>query len=110
MCHNNIWGSVCGQGFDFTDAYVVCKELDLGISGDVHLVNEVVLYFIDYSLLQNPLSTQTLTLEMETFLLCTQTWAVMVMRTLCWIVPKKSLGLSLVQGITLLELPAKMVS
>lgn len=33
VCHNNVWGSVCGQGFDFTDAYVVCKELNLGVAG-----------------------------------------------------------------------------
>ena len=33
VCANNIWGSICGDGFDFTDAYVVCKELGLGVSG-----------------------------------------------------------------------------
>lgn len=33
VCKNNIWGSVCGSGFDTTDAYVVCRELGLGISG-----------------------------------------------------------------------------
>ena len=37
VCHNNIWGSVCGQGFDLPDAYVVCKELGFGISGDVYI-------------------------------------------------------------------------
>ena len=35
VCANNIWGSICGDGFDFTDAYVVCKELGLGESGTV---------------------------------------------------------------------------
>ena len=34
VCHNNIWGSVCGKEFNYTDAYVVCKELDLGVSGN----------------------------------------------------------------------------
>ena len=33
VCANNIWGSICGDGFDFSDAYVVCKELGLGVSG-----------------------------------------------------------------------------
>ena len=28
-----IYGVLFGDGFDFTDAYVVCKELGLGVSG-----------------------------------------------------------------------------
>ena len=31
ICYNNIWGSVCGDGFDFSDAYVACKAF--GVSG-----------------------------------------------------------------------------
>lgn len=34
VCHDNVWGSICGLGFDYTDAYVVCKELDFGVSGN----------------------------------------------------------------------------
>lgn len=30
VCYKDIWGSVCGAGFDLTDAHVVCKELGLG--------------------------------------------------------------------------------
>ena len=33
VCYNNVWGSVCGTNFDVTDAYVVCKELGMGLSG-----------------------------------------------------------------------------
>lgn len=33
VCYKGVWGSVCGTGFDVTDAYVACKELGLGISG-----------------------------------------------------------------------------
>ena len=29
VCYNNIWGSVCGDGFDFTDAYVACKAISI---------------------------------------------------------------------------------
>ena len=29
VCYNNIWGSVCGDGFDFTDAYVACKTISI---------------------------------------------------------------------------------
>ncbi len=38
VCHNNIWGSICGTGFNYTDAYVVCKELDLGVSGQYSIL------------------------------------------------------------------------
>ena len=40
VCADNIWGSICSDGFDKTDAYVVCKELDLGESG----INNVFYY------------------------------------------------------------------
>ena len=33
MCSNNIWGSVCGEGFSTTDAYVICRQIGLGQSG-----------------------------------------------------------------------------
>ena len=35
VCSNNIWGSVCGNGFSVTDAYVICRQLGLGESGTV---------------------------------------------------------------------------
>ena len=41
VCANDIWGSICGDGFDFTDAYVVCKELDLGVSGTIILYSTI---------------------------------------------------------------------
>ena len=43
VCADNIWGSICSDGFDKTDAYVVCKELDLGESG----INNV--FYYDYN-------------------------------------------------------------
>ena len=33
VCSNNIWGSVCGDGFSATDAYVICRQIGLGQSG-----------------------------------------------------------------------------
>lgn len=33
VCTDQTWGCVCSTGFDVTDAYVVCRELGLGISG-----------------------------------------------------------------------------
>ena len=34
VCTNGIWGTVCGISFDAIDAYIVCKELGLGLSGN----------------------------------------------------------------------------
>ena len=42
VCTNQVWGCVCSTGFDVTDAYVVCRELELGISG-IHVTIITVL-------------------------------------------------------------------
>ena len=43
VCTNGIWGTVCGTGFNAIDAYVVCKELGLGLSGNS---NTMTLFYL----------------------------------------------------------------
>ena len=46
VCSNGIWGTVCGTGFNAIDAYVVCKELGLGLAGvyiDVLVTAHIIL-------------------------------------------------------------------
>ena len=33
MCLDGVWGSVCGDGWNQTDAHTVCQQLDLGEGG-----------------------------------------------------------------------------
>ena len=42
MCVNGVWGSVCDQGFDVTDAHVVCQQLghpELGNNNNNNNIN-----------------------------------------------------------------------
>ena len=33
VCLGGVWGSVCGDGWDQMDAYILCEQLDLGEGG-----------------------------------------------------------------------------
>ena len=33
VCLDGVWGSVCGDGWDQTDAHTLCQQLDLGEGG-----------------------------------------------------------------------------
>ena len=42
VCYNNIWGSVCGNGWNITAAHVVCRRLGFPATGALALPLGVV--------------------------------------------------------------------
>ena len=44
VCYNNVWGPVCGDGFDKSDAFVVCRELGYGDYGKISYGVHALIY------------------------------------------------------------------
>ena len=34
MCHDGVWGSICDERWDKTDAYIICQQLGYGETGN----------------------------------------------------------------------------
>ena len=50
ICFNNIWGSVCDDGWDTRDAAVVCSQLGFQSVGEI-LINTILILLAYYSIM-----------------------------------------------------------
>ena len=46
ICHNNVWGTVCDEGWDDIDASVACFQLGLPNTSTYIMVNPYLLFFV----------------------------------------------------------------
>ena len=81
VCLGGVWGSVCGDGWDQTDAYTLCQQLDLGEGGEdnSHRYTTRPIIIGDSCFVhtvQNQPCTLNQSLEKEKVQLCCPMWSV----------------------------------
>ena len=42
VCHDGVWGSICDEGWDKTDAHIVCQQLGYATTGKFSIAVAVV--------------------------------------------------------------------
>ena len=44
VCHDGVWGSICDEGWDKTDAHIICQQLGYAETGNFTIAVVIVHY------------------------------------------------------------------